>query len=170
MLGGSSVPRYYWDSCCFIHVLDAQSRGRAAKNAQAQQTVVFLEQVFREAAEDRLKLITAELLLAEILPLDDDHKNFLRQVKACPHIELVAVSRQVWELAGQLRTERRMERRSDLKTSDAIHVAAAILFKPDEMWTTDDRIWRLCNPEESTYKGLRIVRPHALPQMRLPEM
>lgn len=166
----SGKPRYYWDTCCFIHVLDIQSRRRAIQNEQAQQMILFLEQVFRDAVEGRLKLVTAELLLAEILPLDDDHRNFLKQVKACPHIELIAVSRQAWELAGQLRAEWRMNRRSDLKTPDAIHIATAILFKPDEMWTTDDRILRLYNPEESTYRGLRTVHPHALPQMRLPDL
>ncbi|GBC94271.1 hypothetical protein HRbin16_00052 [bacterium HR16] len=168
--GSDNKPRYYWDTCCFIHVLDVHSRKRAAQDEQAQQMVFFLEQAFREAVEGKVQLVTAELLLAEILPVDDDHKNFLKQVKACPYIELLAVSRQVFELAGRLRAEWRTHSRSDLKTPDAVHIATALLFKPDEMWTTDDRILKLCNPSEGTYGELRIVRPHALPQMRLPDL
>ncbi|MDW8320042.1 MAG: type II toxin-antitoxin system VapC family toxin [Armatimonadota bacterium] len=170
MPAGSDRPRYYWDTCCFIHLLDIQNRERSSRDDQMQQAVFFLEQAFREAAEGRVKLVTAELLLAEILPVDEEHENFLKQLKACPHIELVTVSRQVFELAGHLRAEWRTNQQKDLKAPDAIHIATALLFKPDEMWTTDSRILKLCQPNEGTYRGLRIVRPHPLPQMRLPEM
>ncbi|MGH8559315.1 MAG: type II toxin-antitoxin system VapC family toxin [Methylococcales bacterium] len=76
-------------------------------------------------------------LLAIRTANQDSLKQFDRFFAAC---DMIPLNRAVFDQATLLRAD------SSLKTSDALHLAAAIQAECDEFWTNDKRLVRIASP------------------------
>lgn len=125
---GSLSPRVYADTCILIYLVEGHptlgpsidQRMRAV--GQVCPTLVFTELT-------RLECRVKPLKSSNLLLLDGYERAF-----STPGYQFEPLTRAVFELATQLRADH------GLKTPDAVHLAAALNARCDELWTNDLRL------------------------------
>ena len=100
---------------------------------------VLLQHMFDANGTEQVACVTSDLCRLEVrvLPLREDDISLLKRYDAffsTLHTHAAPLSREVFDLATQLRADHR------LKTPDALHLAAALQSGCDEFWTLDDRL------------------------------
>lgn len=120
--------RVYPDSCALIYLVE-----------QHPQWGVAVEKLMCPAHGVWPFLIFSELTRLEcrVKPMRDGNAKLLAafdQLFATTGYETQVLDRSVFEFATQLRTQH------NLKTPDALHLAAAISSGCEEIWTKDDRL------------------------------
>jgi len=140
------APVYYWDSCCFIDLLQ-KTPGRIDE----------LEAIRKTAEQGKAVIATSSLTLAEVVKTDsggvsDQDEALIAKLFSEPYIKVRLLDRPT-------ATEARSVHRSlGLKPPDCIHVATAVLANATELHTYDDK--RLLKKDgQYGNPGLRIVRP-----------
>lgn len=130
--------RVYPDSCALIYLVEQHPAWGAAvaqrmrPAAGAWPVLIFSELTRLECRIKRVKDGNAQLLAA------------FDQLFATTGYETQALDRSVFELATQLRAQH------NLKTPDALHLAAAISANCEEIWTKDDRLNKAAQGRIST--------------------
>lgn len=133
------MPRIYWDSCVFIYRVQA-----------VDPWVERIRKQLDALAEYRLCFTGLTRLECRVLPLRSGDAGLLalyERVFASTEAEEISFSRPLFDLAAELRASHQ------LKTPDALHVAAAIVSGCDEFWTNDGRI------AQAVGGRIRIVTP-----------
>jgi predicted nucleic acid-binding protein len=118
----------YWDSCAFIHLLN-----------QTEEYFAVLDDIKSRARKGECKIITSTVSLAEVckipgtgtLPIEQTNK--ILAFMQSEYIELWSADRYVCEEAHHI------IRLHDLLPMDAIHIATALLAKPEVLITTDSK-------------------------------
>lgn len=115
--------RVYWDSCVVIYRLQGAS-------PWDRRVAAAMEPI------ERLRMVVTDLTRLECrtLPLRDGDQrapHLFDRFFARPDLEFALLSRDVFDLATELRARHR------LKTPDALHLAAAMAASCDEFWTND---------------------------------
>jgi predicted nucleic acid-binding protein len=94
-------------------------------------------------------------------------------LKASPSFQEIVVSGTIADRAGEIRQNdprtgaaNKDSRQNKISTPDAIHVATAILYAANELWTLDNGILVL---DQKLRAGLRFTRPYATLPM-LPDL
>lgn len=120
--------RVYPDSCALIYLVEQHPQWGAA-----------VEKLMCPAQGAWPFLIFSELTRLEcrVKPMKEGNAKLLAafdQLFAATGYETQALDRSVFEFATQLRAQH------NLKTPDALHLAAAIASGCEEIWTKDDRL------------------------------
>jgi len=123
--------RYYWDTCCFIALLNREPTTDVA-------VLQALEQTYREMLQERVEIVSCSVLITELITPEGE--KFISELRKCPAFEMAETVAAVHELARNLRRRCREANTHIPKTPDALHLASAILSKADEFWTTDQRL------------------------------
>lgn len=118
----------YLDACIVIYLVERHPTPEVPVREQ-----------LRKRAPQGLTLCWSDLTRMEtrVLPLREkqtERRAHLERFYAEPVAERVAITRQIFELATQLRAGHA------LNTPDALHLAAAIEAGCDELWTNDRRL------------------------------
>jgi predicted nucleic acid-binding protein len=100
---------------------------------------VMVKRMFGEAGEELVCCVSSDLVRLEtrVYPLRHGHTQLLSQFDEffmANQQHIVPFGRAVFDLATQLRAAH------NLKTPDALHLAAALESGCDEFWTNDDRL------------------------------
>lgn len=123
--------RLYWDSCVLIYRLQAVEPWNET-----------IAKLLATKSEHRLVLTELTRLECRVKPLRDNDDATLMAFECfftSPRIEYAPLSRQVFDLAAELRAYHR------LKTPDALHLASALAAGCHEFWTNDRRLERAAN-------------------------
>lgn len=118
--------RIYWDSCIFIYRVQSVNPWKS-----------IIEGLLSDIPDFRLAFTELTRLECLVLPMraNDSHLlNLYERIFSSPVINDIALDRNVFHLATELRAVAR------IKTPDAIHLAAALISGCDEFWTNDDRL------------------------------
>ena len=119
--------RIYWDSCIFIYRVQ-----------QVKPWCVTIDQHLRSIpAPARLVITDLTRLECRVLPIrtgDDDLLERFDTTFALPSCEQWPCDHTIFNLAIDLRA------RHNLKTPDALHLAAALVARCDQFWTNDTRL------------------------------
>ncbi|MCY4189181.1 MAG: type II toxin-antitoxin system VapC family toxin [Bryobacterales bacterium] len=123
---------YYWDSCCWIGLLN-QERGKYPA----------LSAIWQQAKEARCRILTSTISKVEVLKkrcddqssgsLSDQNNSQISTIFQQSHVVMANVDQLVAGKAAELRI-RHPELR---KTPDAIHLATAVYWNCDAMHTYD---------------------------------
>ena len=122
--------RYYWDTNCFIALINKEMTTKE----------VYLNaivQTYEDMISGCVEIITSDVILSEILLPEKEKKDFINALKSCPHFELVEPRTKTYEFAGELRQKCKDQSVHIPKNADSIHIASAILFGVTEFWTTE---------------------------------
>ncbi|MBP1804679.1 type II toxin-antitoxin system VapC family toxin [Rubellimicrobium aerolatum] len=132
-------PVIYLDACIFISMATREERP-GDESAQVAGLV---------GALDRQQIIpvTSALTRTEVLQctLDEQQKHLLKKLLSPPKVQVKEISSPILDLAGEIREyyqEQKIVGRSNLptlETPDAIHVATAIQFDCEMMFTFDEK-------------------------------
>ncbi|MBI5761963.1 MAG: type II toxin-antitoxin system VapC family toxin [Planctomycetes bacterium] len=144
--------RVYFDSCCFIDLLqDVKRRAPAVAD------------LCQKAAVNDLVIVTSALTIAEVCKLPETGKQPNDQTKKIleffenPYIVIRSLDRMIAERANLI------SRDHGIKPSDAVHVATAILTGCDVLYTYDSgkgkRKGLLSHNGESWLQPMRIEQP-----------
>lgn len=119
----------FLDSCIIIYLLQRESPLRTA-----------VREVFRQvAAEREVRFFVTDLVRMEcrVGPLRDQDAERLQAFDrffSSRDLTFLSMSRQVFDLAADLRALHKV------KTPDALHLASAMHHQCDEFWTNDRRL------------------------------
>ena len=99
----------------------------------------MVSRMFSQAGEERICCVTSDLVRLEtrVHPLRHGHSQLLNRFDEffmATQQHSVPFGRAVFDLATQMRASH------ELKTPDALHLAAALESGCDEFWTNDDRL------------------------------
>jgi predicted nucleic acid-binding protein len=121
---------YYWDTTLFIAWLTNEER--------EPEVMEGIAEVARQVDANEAILITSVITQTEIFEgnLGDDTKAKLENLFKRKNVIRINVDLPIAELARQIR-EYYDARSVKIRTPDSIHLATAILYKADEMHTTD---------------------------------
>lgn len=121
--------RIYLDTNVFVYAVEGHPVFRAALRA-----------LFQDAEQGRIRVVTSELTLAEVLVKPMMDENLVRQrayeqaLRPSQDLEVVPVSRGVLREAARIRAVQRA------KLADAIHIATAERAKCSLFLTNDRRL------------------------------
>ena len=143
--------RRYWDSTCFLSVLNDEGDAQAC------------ERILEEASRSRTEVCVSPLVQVEVVrpkgsprPLAEKLRNKVRTFFENDYIKWRMIDRKISNDALRLCWEHSIHPR------DAIHLAVAIDLKCDLLETADGNLLNLDQKIPST--SLRICRPAALGQ------
>jgi len=120
--------RIYWDSCCFIGLLQDEKDKAPA-----------LADLAQKAAADDLVIVTSALTIAEVCKLPDTGAQPEEQTKKVlkffenPYIVVRSLDRAIAERAN------RIARDTGIKPLDAVHVATGIVTGCEVLYTYDGK-------------------------------
>ncbi len=151
--------RRYWDTSCFIALLNRNPAGDPIR-------LQALQQVYEDMLSGKVEVVSCGVLVAEMI--HPESKQFLQELRKLKQFELIETTISVHELAAELRSRcqnwrQGTERIHVPKVADATHLAAAILSKCDEFWTLDEKLLRL----DRIIEEIHICLPH-IEQIGLP--
>ena len=121
----------YWDSCAFIHLLQ-----------QTERYFDVLDDIKSRARKKECKIITSSVSLTEVCKLPETGMLPLEQTKKIlaffenEYVELWQADRLICEEAHNI------IRLHELLPMDAIHIATALMSKPEVVITTDTKKYR----------------------------
>ena len=121
------MKKIYWDSCILIYRVQKISPWAEAIGYKFSPLL----------AGSRLYGTPLTRMECSVLPQREGNFALLAQFDdffAQPEVVIVALDAQVFNLATELRAQHQ------LKTPDALHLAAAISSECDEFWTNDERL------------------------------
>jgi uncharacterized protein len=121
-----ALKRLYLDSNLLIYLIERRDEARDRL-------------VIRLANAEPVKLCVSELsrLECRIGPIKQNNKALLGQYDRFfrnPYLMIFGLDRAVVDKATELRVQ------TSLKTPDALHLAAALVGKCDEFWTSDEQL------------------------------
>ena len=120
--------RVYWDSCCFIGLLQDEKDKAPA-----------LAELAHKAAADDLVIVTSALAIAEVCKLPDTGTQPEEQTKKVleffenPYIVVRTLDRAIAEHANRIARDR------GIKPLDAVHIATGIIAGCDVFYTYDGK-------------------------------
>lgn len=135
MSGSKASPIYYWDSCLFIAWLTDEQRPAGEIDG--------LKKVVDAIERRKATMITSTLTIAEITEkkVGAGVWHLLEDLLKRPNVQRLSVDSKVAGLARDLRdyywSRPNEYNNKTLSVPDAIHLAAAILYKVDEFQTFD---------------------------------
>ncbi len=117
--------KYYWCSCAFILWLDGNGDP---------QDVDGLEEVVREVEAGRADIFTSAFTKTEVLEgkMTDTQRTLFNKLFQRRNVVPVDVTTRVLDLSTKIRNWN-----PKISSSDAIHLATAIIYEADEFHTTD---------------------------------
>ena len=125
-----SNPLYYWDTCLFLAWLKDEERSRGEMDG--------VRETIERSRRREVKIMTSVVTLVEVLsgriPVGMD-KLFADLLK---RINKVGVDSRVATIAHDLRNHYAQKGGKTLSTTDAIHLATAVLYRVDEFHTFDE--------------------------------
>lgn len=143
--------RVYWDSCCFIGLLQDEKDKAPA-----------LVDLCQKAAADDLVIVTSALTIAEVCKLpgttlqaDDQAKKILEFFEN-PYVVIRALDRLIGERANTI------ARQHGIKPLDAVHLATGILSSCEVFYTYDSKKGK--NKGLLTHNGAAWVQPMRIEQ------
>lgn len=146
-----TIERRYWDSACFIAVMNGEP-GRVETCAS----------VLRSAAMRRLEIVTCAFTITEVLypkggnPLSRELRDRVKRFFRSPGIVLVNVDRMLAEAAQEYYWDH------NVRPKDAIHIASAVLAGVPVFETYDSGLIRFSG-QVGGDPELRIREPEAVP-------
>jgi predicted nucleic acid-binding protein len=128
---GTNPPLFYWDSCLFLAWLKDEER----KIGEMDGVRDIIQRMKRRDVRVMTSVLTMVEVLAAKIPVGVDSlfKDLLKRVSR------QGMDIRVAALAHDLRNHYAVLGKS-LKTSDAIHLATAIMYRADEFHTFDDQL------------------------------
>jgi len=115
------MAKIYLDSCMIIGLIEGDSSQRQILKQQLVKHSIYSSELAR--------------LESRVLPIRNDNQDSLQKFDrffaAC---EMIALNRAVFEQATRLRAK------NQLKTPDALHLAAAVYAGCDQLWTNDQQL------------------------------
>lgn len=149
--------RLYWDSSCFIALVNQEATTDHAK-------LSALRDTFSEMTSARLQIVTSDIFRFEVqLSTAEESESLRRQLLACRSFEFLIRNQQVEDLARELQVRAQLSGRR-IKMADGFHLATAILSRSEALWTTDRRMIQLGTA--GIISELEITAP-TVPQPRL---
>lgn len=152
---GKETPRIYWDSCCFIAILNAE---------QYAPTCIS---ILNEAKAGDIELVISALTMAETVrprgapsPLPKKHRTKVLDFFENDYIRLINFDREIARTSLDLCWE------YDLHARDALHLAAALAVDCDALETADEQFIK--RVESYTGGKLLIRKPIGKGQAELP--
>lgn len=143
--------KIYWDSCCFIGLLQDEKDKAPA-----------LADLCQKAAADELVIVTSALTIAEVCKLpgtalqpDDQAKKILEFFEN-PYVVVRALDRLIGERANTI------ARQQGIKPPDAVHLATGILAGCEVFYTYDGKKGK--NPGLLKHNGAAWVQPMRIEQ------
>jgi predicted nucleic acid-binding protein len=135
------MPRIYIDACPVIDLVKFRLQMHSADDRQKDSW--FMDRIIKAAKQDKIKLFTSTLTIAECTHVQDQKKDkdaqpfFLGLLASGKSgFALVQPTVTIAENARNLRWLHGLA----LKGADAIHVSSALAMKCDEFITTDERL------------------------------
>jgi predicted nucleic acid-binding protein len=152
----------YWDACVYLAwLMDEKSQGEDAIRA--------IEHVLRENFQRKNTIITSTLTFIEVLPSRigaEKNEQFQRSFRTGHHIAY-DVDPPIARKAAEIREKFiKREGGKNLATPDAIHVATALIYRADCIFTFDDgqkdrrHLGLLELDKNDRVDGVHICRPH----------
>ena len=123
---------YYWDASLFLAWLTNEPREAAVMEGIAE--------VARDVNDNKAVLITSVITLTEVLEarLSDEARQKFRDLFKRRNVKQINVDQRIAQLAQEIRQHYSQQNPSvRIETPDSIHLATAILYKADELHTTD---------------------------------
>lgn len=134
MAGGNPV--YYWDTCIFLAWLKNEVHRKPGE-------MDGVREVISKLNKRQLSIMTSVLTITEIsvAKLPAGSERLLEQVLQRPNMSKLSVDIKIARLACDLRNYYITKNGSDgltLTVPDSLHLATAILYKPNEFHTFDE--------------------------------
>jgi predicted nucleic acid-binding protein len=123
---------YYWDASLFLAWLMNEPREPAVMEGIAE--------IAQDINDNKAILITSVITRTEVFEgrLSDDVRQKFTDLFKRRNVKQIAVDERVAELARQIREYYSVQKPSvRIETPDSLHLATAILYKADELHTTD---------------------------------
>lgn len=133
----AKTPLFYWDACVFIAYLTDEQREQSEING--------LIDVAEKINSGEVRLVTSTLTHAEVLnsTLSKDEQEKFDSIMKRRNVEWADTSVRVWKLTHDIRDFYKQKQAQDnlktLTTTDAVHLATAILYKVNELHTFDEK-------------------------------
>jgi predicted nucleic acid-binding protein len=143
--------RVYWDSCCFIGLLQ-----------QEDDKVVGLTDLAQKAAAGDLVIVTSALAIAEVCKLPEaglqpeDQAQKILAFFENPYIVVRSLDRMIATRANMI------ARQQGVKPPDAVHLATGILTGCEVLYTYDSK--KMKNRGLLKHNGAAWVRPMRIEQ------
>jgi predicted nucleic acid-binding protein len=128
--------RVYWDSCIFIAWLKDERR--------ADHEMDGIYECVEEVEQNRVYLFTSVATVTEVFETDlsVEIKEMYSRLLKRRNVQRMDTDLRVSELAQKIREfyvlQNRTDNRGKLSHADAVHLATAIHYSADELWTFDD--------------------------------
>ncbi|RJP27758.1 MAG: PIN domain-containing protein [Candidatus Omnitrophota bacterium] len=122
------MPKIYLDSCVIVYLI----QGLPEIQMPLLESLVYKKDPTREICISDLTRLECR-----VGPMQQNDDELLAQYDSffsAPEIHMLPLDRQVFDRATSLRAASR------LRTPDALHLAASIVWKCDEFWTNDKRL------------------------------
>jgi|SRR3954468_10874151 predicted nucleic acid-binding protein len=152
MSGIKKLPVIYWDSCIYITwLMDDKTYGEA--------TLAAISERLRENAAGKNMVITSTITLIEVLACkipQDAERQFRQSFRGGDQIAY-DVDAAIALKARELRAHYLTTSGRKLATPDAIHLATAIVYNADYLYTFDDKLLKLT--KDSAVVGMEICHP-----------
>jgi hypothetical protein len=121
---------FYWDTCIFLHWLSDPVKDKGVVDG--------IEDIVKMSERGDATIFTSVITRIEVLRAkmtDDAAMQFLKLFPRA--VEWVNVDPRVAQLAHDIRNHYSEPDKRDMATTDAIHLATAIIFEADELNTLD---------------------------------
>lgn len=131
-----SNPVYYWDTCVFLAWIKNEVTRKPGE-------MDGVREVINRLKKRQLSLMTSVLTITEIsaAKLPAGSEDMFEQILQRPNISKLSVDIKIARLARELRNHYITRNGADgltLTVPDSLHLATAILYKPNEFHTFDE--------------------------------
>ena len=142
------IPRYYWDACNFISMVNPSEKERGR----------VCDQILIEAKNKKIKIATSALTIVEFSKVKGDNLDSEEEGKLIASFfegEWI----DIYDLEFNTATlAQKMVRKYHLGARDAIHLATAVISKSQKFQTWDKSHF----PPGTTLEGIEIEKPQSI--------
>lgn len=121
-----------WDSCVFLSILNGESHPPEVLDG--------LDEMIREIDEGKCLLITSVITFSEVLEVNmtQAQKDQFQKLFDRRNVRAIDVDMRIARLAGEIRSYyKNLREPVKLLVPDTLHVATAIIYKADVLYTFD---------------------------------
>ena len=142
------IPRYYWDACNFISMVNPNEKERGR----------VCDQILIEAKNKKIKIATSALTIVEFSKVKGDSLDSEQEEKLIASffegewIDIYDLELNTANLAHKL------VRKYHFGARDAIHLATAVISKSKKFQTWDEKHFR----PGTTLEGIEIEKPQSI--------